>query len=146
MGDVGDVIAALRSLGQVTLHSDTVDVLPDGTAASDLSGWQDATVTEQFEAVKSLLGFDMVNLSISTHWRFNGEFISQFRVTVEGFIDKTHEVDITVSVLSKTLSNDDGVAEIVYEVALVDSQLFSGSNRASFRAKVTGDGGGMTLF
>jgi hypothetical protein len=146
MGNVADVIAALRSLGQVTLHSTTIDVLPDGTAASDLTGWQDGAATEQFEAVKSLLGFEMVNLSITTRWRFNGEFISQFRVTVDGFIDKTHEVDITVSVLSQTLSNDDGVAEIVYEVALLDSHLLSGTNRASFRAKVTGDGGGMTLF
>ena len=58
MGDVADVIAALRSLGQVTLHSENIDVFPDGTAASDLTGWQDAAVTEQFEAVKSLLGFE----------------------------------------------------------------------------------------
>lgn len=66
-------------------------------------------------------------------------------MTVDGYIDKTHDVDITVAIRSQTLSNSDGVAEIVYEVSLQDSHLFSGSNRASFRAMVTGNGSGMSL-
>jgi hypothetical protein len=145
MGAIAEFIGALRSMGQVTLHSSSVDVLPEGTSASDLSGWQDGSVTETFEAVKSLLGFEMVNLDITARWSFNAEFISQFRVTVDGFVDKTHEVDVSVAVLSTNERNGQGVAELVYEVTLVDSQLFSGNNRASFRAMVTGDGGGMTL-
>lgn len=145
MGAVGEIIGAVRSMGQVTLHSSTADVLPDGTSASDFSDWQDSGVTERFEAVKSLLGFEMVNLAITVRWRFNGQFISQFHVTVDGLIDKTHEVDITVGILSQNLSNAQGVAEIVYEIVLVDSHLLSGNNRATFRAMVTGNGGGMSL-
>jgi hypothetical protein len=145
VGAVGDIIGAIRSMGQVTVHSSPVDVLPEGVRAGELSGWKDASATEIFEAAKSLLGYEMVDLAITTRWRFNDEFISQFRVTVDGYIDKTHDVDITVAIVSQTLSNSDGVAEIVYEVSLQDNHLFSGSNRASFRGMVTGNGSGMSL-
>ena len=56
MGAVGDIIGAIRSMGQVTVHSSPRDVLPDGVRAGELSGWEDASATEIFEAAKSLLG------------------------------------------------------------------------------------------
>src|SRR6266446_1830716 len=126
MADIGAIIGILKSSGQVTLHSSPVDVVPAGTSPTELSGWQETSVTEGFQAAKSLLGFDMVNLSITARWQFNGELISGFRVTVEGFVDKTHDVEITVTTPRQTLQNAEGVAELEYEISLVDSHLLSG--------------------
>lgn len=66
MGAVGDIIGVIRSMGQVTVHSSPVDVLPEGVRPGELSGWQDASATEMFEAAKSLLGYEMVDLAITT--------------------------------------------------------------------------------
>jgi hypothetical protein len=145
MSDIGDVIGFLKSQGQVTLHSSSVDVLPPGSSQADFSDWQEASATEFFQAAKSLLGFEMVNLSVTARWLFNGKFISNFHVTVDGFVDKTHDVEITVTTTRQTLENADGVAELAYEILLVDNHILSGDNRATFRALVKGDGGGMSM-
>ena len=147
MSEIADVLGFLKSMGQVNLHSTSVDVLPPGTSEADFTdtAWQDSSATETFEAAKSLLGFEMVNLSITASWRFNGKFISAFNVTVDGFVDKTHEVEITATAPNRTPENADGVAELTYQILLVDNHILSGVNRVTFRGMVRGDGSGMNL-
>jgi hypothetical protein len=145
MLEVGKFIFDVMKDGaRVTVQQETVDVLPNGQKKFDLSGWQGpVSFPEQFQE-ESILGFSLADFRIAANWEFNGQFIANFNVIVDGTIDPLSSLDVAVTAFQASFEGDvnDGVAVMPYHIDLKFHNITGGTELRTFRAKARGDGGG----
>ena len=139
------VFDVMKDGARVTVQQETVDVLPRGKTKLDLSGWQGpVSFPEQFEE-ESILGFSLADFRIAANWEFNGQFIANFNVLVDGTIDPLSSVDVTVTTFQANFDgdvNEGGVAVMPYHIDVKFHNITGGTELRTFRAKARGDGGG----
>jgi hypothetical protein len=123
----------------------TVSALPAGKSKADLTGWTGpVSFSEQFEEVSTWFGSDLANLTLTANWEYNGQYIANFNVIVDGSVDVLSNVDVTATTLEASLNTDD-VVEMQYRIAVVFKNLTGGTKRRTYTALARGDGTGESL-
>jgi hypothetical protein len=141
MLEVGEFLfKVLENGANVTVQQDPVNVLAQGGAKQDLTGWQGpVSYPEQFQE-DSILGFSVADFRIAANWEFNGQYIANFNVLTDGTIDPLSSLDVVVTALQANFDND--VAVMPYHIDVKFHNLTGGTEIRTFRAKARGDGGG----
>lgn len=135
----------LKDGGKTTTSGTTVNVLPKGTTVSDLSDWQGpVSYPEKYEQLSAIFQSELADFTLTPNWQYNGQYIANFNVIVEGTTDVLSSIDVTVTTLEASYDDND-VAQLPYHIEVTFHNLTGGTQRTVFRARARGDGGGMDL-
>src|ERR1700756_887576 len=100
------VFKVLENGAKLTVQQEPVNVLPQGSSKQDLTGWQGpVSFPEQFEET-SILGFSLADFRIAANWEFNGQFITNFNVLVDGTIDPLSSLDVVVTTFQANFNDN----------------------------------------
>jgi hypothetical protein len=123
----------------------TVSVLPQGMARRDLAGWAGpATYPQKYEALPFLFQSALADFTLTPNWEYNGQFIANFNVRVEGSVDVLASVDVVVATQEAGVDADD-VVELPYCIDVAFRHRTGGTRRRTHRALARGDGCGRSV-
>jgi hypothetical protein len=138
---VWDVI---KDGAKVNVSGTTVSVLPQGTRKSDLSAWSGpVSYPEKYDELSFLFQSELADFTITPNWEYNGQYIANFNVLVEGTVDVLSSADITVTTLEASFNADD-VVEMPYHIEVSFRNVTGGTRRKTYRALARGDGSGLS--
>lgn len=130
--------------GGLTVEGRAVSALPVGTTMMDLQGWQGpATYTEFRNQLSAIFQIPIIDLALTAQWMFNGEYIGNFKVTVDGSVNFPSSADISVST-DEASRDTDGVVQLPYAMIVTFRNPTGGTQRTTITALARGDGGGMS--
>lgn len=125
---------------KVDVSTKHVNAIPTGASLADFT-WQGPVVFQEVYEKKSWLGYDMVKFTMTVSWQYDGNYIANFTVDPDGFVDLSENVNISVETLDATI-NSDGVAELPYRIYFKERHALSGSKMVVYKGVAYGNGGG----
>lgn len=129
---------------KLEVDTTTVTVVPGGATRDEFSGWQGPiSFPEKYEELSFLFESELADFTLTPNWEYNGQYIANFNVLVEGTLDVLSNLSVTATTLEARM-NDDDVAELPYYIDVVFHNLTGGTKRKTYRAIARGDGGGMS--
>jgi hypothetical protein len=135
----------IKDGGKLQVDGKSVDALPKGSTRDDFNGWQGpVSYPEKYERLSFLFGSELADFTLTSNWEYNGQYIANFNVMVDGTVDVLSSIDVKASTLEARM-NDDDIAELPYHIDVTFHNVTGGTRRTTFRAIARGDGGGMSL-
>ncbi|GGP24890.1 hypothetical protein [Silvimonas amylolytica] len=132
----------MKDGAKLTTAGQTVNLLPQGTNVSDISNWQGpVSYPEYYDQLSAIFESTLAAFTLTANWQYNGTYIANFNVLVEGSLDVLSTLDVSATTLAGSFA-DDGVAELPYQIAVVFKNVIGGSRETVFRGVARGDGGG----
>lgn len=123
----------------------TVTVLPKDTTMMDYPGWQGpVSFPEKYEQLSAIFESELADFTLTPNWQFNGQYIANFNVLVEGTLDVLSSLDVTVTTFEASLDGE-GVVELPYHIDVRFKNVVGGTRATTYRAVGRGDGGGRSL-
>ena len=134
----------IKDGAKASVAGTTVSVLPQGTRKSDLTGWTGpVSYPEKYDELSFLFQSELVDFTITPNWEFNGQYIANFNVLVEGTVDVLSSADIVITTLEASFNADD-VVEMPYHIDVSFHNVTGGTRRKTYRALARGDGSGLS--
>lgn len=135
----------IKDGGKVETEGKVVNVLPKGKTKDDFDGWKGPiSYQERFEALSFLSEDRVAEFAFIANWEFNGKYISNFNILVEGRVDVLSNIDVKATTLEAHI-NEEGMAELPYHIEVTFHNLTGGTKRTTYRAVARGDGSGMSF-
>ena len=135
----------MKDGAKLSTSGNTVTVLPKGTSMMDFAGWQGpVSFPEKYEELSAIFESDLADFTLSPNWQFNGQYIANFNVIVDGTLDVLSNLDVSVTTFEASL-DDDGVVELPYHIDVRFHNITGGTKATTFRAIGRGDGGGRSV-
>jgi hypothetical protein len=128
---------------QLDVEGKVVNVLPKNTRKDDFSGWLGPVAfSENYQELSFLFRSELADFTLTASWEFNGQYIANFNVLVEGTVDVLSSVSVRVTTLQAQM-NDANIAELPYHIDVTFHNVTGGTRRKTYRALARGDGSGM---
>ena len=132
----------IKDGAKLTTAGNTVTVLPKGSSMMEFTGWQGpVSFPEKYEELSAIFESELADFTLTPNWQFNGQYVANFNVIVDGTLDVLSNLDISVTTLEATLDND-GVVELPYHLNVRFHNLTGGTKSKTYRAIARGDGCG----
>jgi hypothetical protein len=135
----------MKDGAKLSTSGTTVTVVPQGTKMKDHSGWQGpVSFPEHYEELSAIFDSDLARFTLTPNWQFNGQYIGNFNVMVDGSLDVLSSLDVSVTTLEASSDGDD-IVELPYHIDVRFHNVTGGTKATTFRAIARGDGGGRSL-
>jgi hypothetical protein len=122
-----------------------VTVVPQGSSMMDFTNWKGpVSLVQRTEGLSKIFENDLADLAVTSTWQFNGQFIGNFNVVVDGTLDVLKRLGVVVTTFPASLDGD-GVVELPYQIAVRFDNGKDVGRSTTFRAVARGDGGSRTL-
>jgi hypothetical protein len=132
----------IKDGAKLDVSGKVVNVLPQGATRNDFSGWQGPISFDEFyHELSSWLEVDLANFTLTIQWEYNGQYIANFNVITNGWVDVLSNVDIRVETLEGRYNSAD-VAELPYHLEVQFHNLTGGTKLTTLRGVAVGDGSG----
>lgn len=139
------IFEILTSGGTLDAESVLVNVLPAGSTKMDFNDWQGPIgYPETFNVESWVFHTGLADVTLTPRWEYNGQYIANFNVLVEGDVAKLSKASIKIETLPGSL-DDNGVAKMEYHIIVKFENIAAGTKIATYRAEARGDGGGRSL-
>jgi hypothetical protein len=131
--------------GKLDVSNVNVDVLPRGATKTDFNDWQGpVSYPESFDVESWVFHTGLADLTFTPRWEYNGQYIANFNVVVEGSVAKLTNVSVKVETFDGSFDKS-GVAKMEYHIIVDFDNIAAGLKSATYKAVARGDGGGMSL-
>jgi hypothetical protein len=135
----------MKDGAKLTTAGNTVTVVPQGTSMMDFGRWDGpVSFPEKYEQLSAIFESELADFTLTPNWQFNGQYIANFNVLVEGTLDVLSSLDVTVTTFEASLDGD-GVVELPYHIDVRFKNVTGGTRATTYRAIGRGDGGGRSL-
>jgi hypothetical protein len=122
--------------------ANTVSVVPKGSTVADVSGWQGpVSYPEKYQELSAIFQSDICDFTLTPTWQYNGQYIANFTVLVDGTLDVLSSLDVKASTTEASYDNGD-VVELPYQINVTFHNVTGGTKNTIFRGVARGDGGG----
>jgi hypothetical protein len=99
---------------------------------------------EKYEELSAIFESELADFTLSPNWQFNGQYIANFNVIVDGTLDVLSNLDVSVTTFEASLDGD-GIVELPYHIDVRFHNITGGTKSTTFRAIARGDGGGRSV-
>ena len=135
----------MKDGAKLSTAAKSVNVLPKDTSMMDFGGWEGpVSFPEKYEQLSAIFESELADFTLTPNWQFNGQFIANFNVLVEGTLDVLSSLDVTVTTFEASLDAD-GIVELPYHIDVRFKNVTGGMRATAYRAVARGDGGGRSL-
>ncbi|MBV8054146.1 MAG: hypothetical protein JO071_02780 [Deltaproteobacteria bacterium] len=127
---------------KLNTSSTTVSVVPKGSAVADVPGWQGpVSYPEKYQELSFLFQSNICDFTLTPTWQYNGQYIANFTVLVDGTLDVLSSLDVKASTNEASYDGDD-IVELPYQIDVMFHNVTGGTKNTTFRGIARGDGGG----
>src|SRR5215813_9395890 len=89
-----------------------ITVVPQGRSMLDYSNWKGpVSLVHHEQGLSAIFGSDLSDLSVTSSWQFNGQFIGNFNVVLDSTLDVLNRLGVIVTTFPASLDGD-GVVEL----------------------------------
>ncbi|ADG20851.1 hypothetical protein [Paraburkholderia atlantica] len=130
---------------KLSTSSTRVNAIPQGSTVQDFQDWQGpVSYAEHYEELSFLFNSDICNFTLTPSWQYNGQYIANFTVDVDGTLDVLSSLDVRAETSEATYDDDD-VAQLPYRINVTFHNVTGGTRQTTFKGIARGDGGGLNV-
>jgi len=119
--------------------------VPKGQTVQDISGWQGpVSYPEKYQELSAIFQSDIADFTLTPTWQYNGQYIANFTVLVDGTLDVLSSLDVHATTLEASYDSDD-IVQLPYQIDVKFHNVTGGTKLTTFRGMARGDGGGMDV-